>query len=145
MAIPMDVSLVDISLKAPAPGNCTGDAFVTPGSRDMPVQFVLSALLGLSAFVGFCVSGLLVYSKTSQFEDCGLTAQFLRPRWKTLYAARTAHPNFSLPALPNTFFGWMPVLYRVSEEQVLAAAGLDAFVVSQSNETLDKTHTHLTI
>lgn len=26
-------------------------------------------------------------------------------------------------------FGWIPVLYKVTEEQVLASAGLDAFVV----------------
>lgn len=34
----------------------------------------------------------------------------------------------SLPELPNTFLGWMPKLYRVTDEQVLASAGLDAFV-----------------
>jgi hypothetical protein len=98
-------SMMDSKLKPPT--NCTGDAFVTPGSRDMPVQFVLSAMLGLSAFVGFCI---------------------LRPRWRTLYAARTSRPNFSLPALPDTFLGWVPVLYRVTEDEVLASAGLDAFV-----------------
>lgn len=36
----------------------------------------------------------------------------------------------SLPELPDTFFGWMPVLYRVTDEEVLASAGLDAYVVS---------------
>ncbi|KAL8956215.1 MAG: hypothetical protein Q9183_006378, partial [Haloplaca sp. 2 TL-2023] len=35
-----------------------------------------------------------------------------------------------LPALPDTFFGWIPVLYKITEEQVLASAGLDAYVVS---------------
>lgn len=35
-----------------------------------------------------------------------------------------------LPELPDTFFGWMPALYKVTEEQVLASAGLDAYVVS---------------
>jgi calcium permeable stress-gated cation channel len=35
-----------------------------------------------------------------------------------------------LPDLPDTFFGWIPVLYRIDEQQVLAAAGLDAYVVS---------------
>lgn len=38
-------------------------------------------------------------------------------------------PTIALPALPDTFFGWIPALYRVTEEQVLASAGLDAFVV----------------
>ncbi|KAH6671090.1 hypothetical protein B0J14DRAFT_564777 [Halenospora varia] len=73
------------------------------------VQLVLSLALGASAFLGFCI---------------------LRPRWKTLYAARKqqSDPANSLPELPDTFFGWMPVLYRVTEQQVLASAGLDAYV-----------------
>lgn len=54
----------------------------------------------------------------------------MRPRWKSLYAARKRHldPSIGLPALPDTFFGWMPALYRITEQQVLASAGLDAFV-----------------
>jgi hypothetical protein len=37
----------------------------------------------------------------------------------------------SLPELPDTFFGWIPVLYRVTDEEVLGSAGLDAYVVSK--------------
>lgn len=44
---------------------------------------------------------------------------------------------------PDTFFGWMPVLYKVTEQQVLASAGLDAYVVSLST-AYDKTVSHLT-
>lgn len=33
-----------------------------------------------------------------------------------------------LPTLPKTFFGWIPKLYNITEEQVLSSAGLDAFV-----------------
>ncbi|OLN93251.1 Calcium permeable stress-gated cation channel 1 [Colletotrichum chlorophyti] len=82
---------------------------IRPPDREVGVQFSLSLILGLSAFVTFCV---------------------LRPRWPTLYAARKRRldPRIGLPPLPNTFFGWMPILYRVTEEQVLASAGLDAFV-----------------
>lgn len=29
-------------------------------------------------------------------------------------------------------FGWIPVLYGISEAEVLASAGLDAYVVSHS-------------
>lgn len=63
--------------------------------------------------------------------------QFLRPRWPALYAARKRRldPNVGLPALPNSFFGWMPELYRITEEQVLASAGLDAFVVRRLART----------
>ena len=32
-----------------------------------------------------------------------------------------------LPDLPKSFLGWIPVLYRITNEEVLAAAGLDAF------------------
>ncbi|KAL3417820.1 hypothetical protein PVAG01_10830 [Phlyctema vagabunda] len=76
---------------------------------DIIVQIVLSLALGLSAFLGFC---------------------FLRPRWKGLYAARKRQTDAAnaLPDLPDNFFGWMPILYKVTEEQVLASAGLDAFV-----------------
>ena len=56
--------------------------------------------------------------------------QALRPRWTTLYAARKRQKNAAaiLPELPDTFFGWIPTLYRITEEQVLASAGLDAYV-----------------
>lgn len=60
--------------------------------------------------------------------------QILRPRWKSLYAARRRQlepSSIKLPALPDTFLGWIPALYRITEDQVLEAAGLDAYVVSQ--------------
>ena len=81
------------------------------GQQNIYVQLVLSLALGISAFLGFCI---------------------LRPKWKTLYAARKQQTDAAttLPDLPDTFFGWMPVLYKVTEQQVLASAGLDAFVVS---------------
>ena len=61
-----------------------------------------------------------------------IESQFLRTRWPSLYAARRKQKNEAkkLPVLPDTFFGWMRVLYKVTEEDVLASAGLDAFVVS---------------
>ena len=79
--------------------------------QDIIQQIVISVALGFSAFLTFC---------------------FLRPRWPSLYAARKKQKNAAsiLPELPDTFFGWIPVLYRITEDQVLASAGLDAFVVS---------------
>ncbi|TVY15078.1 Calcium permeable stress-gated cation channel 1 [Lachnellula arida] len=91
--------------------NCTVSDPTDPanGQKDVYVQLVLSLALGVSAFVAFCI---------------------LRPKWKGLYAARKRQSDAAsaLPELPDTFFGWMPVLYRVTEQQVLASAGLDAFV-----------------
>ncbi|KAF2968796.1 hypothetical protein GQX73_g4756 [Xylaria multiplex] len=90
-------------------GECKGLNAVAPGKKDIFVQLVISFALGISAFTAFCI---------------------LRPRWKTLYAARKRHsnPQIALPVLPDSFLGWIPALYRVTEEQVLASAGLDAFV-----------------
>ncbi|CCC07906.1 hypothetical protein SMACR_01470 [Sordaria macrospora] len=92
-------------------GKCNGDDYVGPGNKDTWYQFIISVSLGISAFLSFCA---------------------LRPRWKSLYASRKrasmADPSIALPQLPDTFFGWMGALYRVTEQQVLASAGLDAFV-----------------
>ncbi|XWX02384.1 hypothetical protein V2A60_010421 [Cordyceps javanica] len=85
--------------------------YVSPGaqSKDLQVQLALSLILGVSALVTFCI---------------------LRPRWPALYSARKRrlHPTMDLPSLPKTFFGWIPKLYSITEEQVLSSAGLDAFV-----------------
>ncbi|KAH6608463.1 hypothetical protein Trco_001809 [Trichoderma cornu-damae] len=91
---------------------CDGEDYIRPASktlRDLEVQLVLSLILGVGALIAFCI---------------------LRPRWPTLYAARKRRldPNIGLPTLTDSFFGWIPRLYRVTEEQVLASAGLDAFV-----------------
>jgi calcium permeable stress-gated cation channel len=58
--------------------------------------------------------------------------QILRPKWSSLYAARKRQNDTAavLPELPDTLFGWIPALYRITEDDVLASAGLDAFVVS---------------
>jgi hypothetical protein len=76
--------------------------------RDIGVQLVVSIVFGLSAFISFCV---------------------LRPKWSELYSARKRQSNAAvrLPDLPKTMFGWIPVLWRISEEEVLASAGLDAY------------------
>ncbi|KJZ72278.1 hypothetical protein HIM_08319 [Hirsutella minnesotensis 3608] len=91
---------------------CDYQDYVRPPSKtqkDLEVQLILSLILGVSALLAFCI---------------------LRPRWPGLYSARKRRldTNVSLPALPSSFCGWIPKLYRITEEQVLASAGLDAFV-----------------
>ncbi|KAF7549624.1 hypothetical protein G7Z17_g6271 [Cylindrodendrum hubeiense] len=89
---------------------CDPKDFVQPtNNKSLQVQLVLSLLLGLTAFLAFCI---------------------LRPRWPALYAARKRRldPSINLPTLSNTAFGWIPQLYKVTEEQILSTAGLDAFV-----------------
>jgi len=76
--------------------------------RFLGVQLVVSVTFGLSAFLAFCV---------------------LRPKWTQLYNARKKHSKSAarLPDLPKSFLSWIPVLYNISREEVLASAGLDAF------------------
>ncbi|PGH12690.1 hypothetical protein AJ80_06636 [Polytolypa hystricis UAMH7299] len=79
------------------------------GQRDLFTQVAISSIFGISAFLTFCV---------------------LRPKWRELYAARRRLRTAAsrLPELPNTLFGWIPVVHKISEEEVLASAGLDALV-----------------
>ncbi|PFH63423.1 hypothetical protein XA68_10013 [Ophiocordyceps unilateralis] len=91
---------------------CNPEDYVKPPSKnqkDLEVQLILSLILGVSALVAFCI---------------------LRPRWPALYSARKRRLDADMapPALSNSCFGWVPHLLRVTDEQVLASAGLDAFV-----------------
>ncbi|KAF2499317.1 DUF221-domain-containing protein [Lophium mytilinum] len=93
-------------------GTCSNhlsDPFGTEHPRDTTIQISISVALGITAFLAFC---------------------FLRPRWQGLYAARKKNVDrtTTLPELPNSFFGWILPLWRITEEQVLASAGLDAYV-----------------
>lgn len=74
------------------------------------IQIIFSTVLGSSAFLAFSI---------------------LRPKWPSLYAARKQKRNQAapLPDLPDNLFAWIPALWRISEQQVLASAGLDAYVV----------------
>ncbi|KAG9783924.1 DUF221-domain-containing protein, partial [Aureobasidium melanogenum] len=84
------------------------DQFKSTNQRDFKVQLIISVVFGLSAFLSFCV---------------------LRPKWTSLYHARKKQSTAAsrLPELPKTMFGWIPVLYKISREEVLASAGLDAY------------------
>ncbi|KAF2280979.1 DUF221-domain-containing protein [Westerdykella ornata] len=85
------------------------EVYGTTRPRDVWIQIALSVTLGLGGFLSFC---------------------FLRPRWKGLYAARKKQTaqSTALPELPDGFFRWILPLWRITEEQVLASAGLDAYV-----------------
>ncbi|KAI5795120.1 hypothetical protein EDC01DRAFT_654152 [Geopyxis carbonaria] len=100
-------------LLAPMGDNEThpGDAWNPRGEkqRDLVQQLLISVLLGLGAFTTFCI---------------------LRPRFPQFYYARKIriHRASSLPDLPPSLFGWIPALWRVTDQEVLATAGLDAYV-----------------
>jgi len=86
------------------------------GARVARVQILIALFLGLSAFTVFC---------------------FLRKKYPRIYVANFNQLNINyfhsfsrqkLPKLPSTLFGWIPVVYRIDEKQVLEHAGLDAVV-----------------
>ncbi|OAT07343.1 DUF221 domain-containing protein [Blastomyces gilchristii SLH14081] len=81
----------------------------TKGQRDLLTQVIVSSTVGFLAFMGFCI---------------------LRTKWRSLYAARRRLRTAAsrLPELPDTLFGWIPIVHKISDDEVLASAGLDAFV-----------------
>lgn len=113
MSLTSSSESVMASLLGDKPDNGSDRPFQDPfkQQRDLYTQFVISFALGLGAFLSFCV---------------------LRPKWTELYAARRKQRSSAsrLPELPDSFFGWIPVLYRITDEEVLQSAGLDAYVVS---------------
>ena len=76
--------------------------------RDTTIQILASITLGITAFLAFCV---------------------LRPRWTSLYAARKKQKDeaTALPELPDSLFGWILPLWRITDQQILASAGMDAY------------------
>lgn len=86
------------------------------GARVARVQILIALFLGLSAFSIFC---------------------FLRKKYPRIYVANFNQVNTNyfhsssrqnLPKLPSSLLGWVPIVYRIDEKQVLEHAGLDAVV-----------------
>lgn len=75
----------------------------------LKTQLLIASSLGMTAFLSFCV---------------------LRKNWPQIYAARTLRRK-GLPPLPNTYFGWMGALYRITEDEILEHSGLDCYVFLQ--------------
>ncbi|AMD21117.1 HEL164Wp [Eremothecium sinecaudum] len=84
------------------------DDFRKPTARVVTTQLMIASALGLFAFISFSV--------------------MLR-KFPRLYASR----KYKAPNLPSwnekSLFGWLPVLYNITDDQVLEFAGLDAFVL----------------
>lgn len=111
-------------------GDAYKDQSQNHNQRDITTQSVISIAFGLIAFLAFCVS---TDALSFILNKANADIKTLRPRWTSLYAARKRQKDAAeiLPDLPDTFFGWIPVLYRISDDKVLKSAGLDAYVVSR--------------
>ncbi|CAR24132.1 Csc1p [Lachancea thermotolerans CBS 6340] len=82
--------------------------FRKPSTRVVTTQLLIALSLGLFALL--CFSLLL-------------------KKLPRLYASRMGRNHGSLPTWDeNSLFSWLPVLYRITDSQVLEFAGLDAYV-----------------
>lgn len=53
---------------------------------------------------------------------------FLRYKWPHIYALRTLRKTTGImKRLPRSFFGWIGVIYHITDEEVLSYSGLDAY------------------
>ncbi|SCU81751.1 LADA_0C00870g1_1 [Lachancea dasiensis] len=82
--------------------------FRKPTTRVATAQLLIASCLGLFALLTFSV---------------------LLKKMPKLYASRIGRTQTALPSWnDNSLFAWVPVLYKISESQVLECAGLDAYV-----------------
>lgn len=90
----------------------------------MTSQIAIAAPLGLSAFLAFCV----LRTKWSHFYMALLQQRGVS------YNFATADTNVGskLPALTGGLLSWIPQVWKITDDQVLEAAGLDAYVVCLS-------------
>ncbi|KAG2735807.1 hypothetical protein G9P44_002021 [Scheffersomyces stipitis] len=94
-----------------------GTRYKPSSTRVARYQIMIATVLGLFAFFSFCV---------------------LRVKYPKIYVANFNHYNSNnlhsssrqnLPRLPaKSLFGWVPILYKINETQILDNAGLDAVV-----------------
>ncbi|CCE80119.1 Piso0_003218 [Millerozyma farinosa CBS 7064] len=85
------------------------DPFALKGSqRVFTTQLGLCLWIGMSSFTLFCI---------------------LRYRWPHIYAVRTLRNRATnIKSLPTSFFGWVKEVFYITDDEVLAYSGLDAYV-----------------
>lgn len=71
-------------------------------------QFTICFVVGLIIFLAFCI---------------------FRTRIPVLFAPRNSMKRHKPPALPDTLFGWILPLLRISDEEMLTNVGLDALLM----------------
>ncbi|KAF0519158.1 DUF221-domain-containing protein [Gigaspora margarita] len=76
----------------------------------LTTQLIFAGAIGIPSFLLFC---------------------FLRKRWSTMFAPRSRLrlDGLAPKTLPDSFFGWIVTLFKMSEDDVLDVVGLDAAVL----------------
>ncbi|KAK6202409.1 uncharacterized protein RJT21DRAFT_19461 [Scheffersomyces amazonensis] len=78
--------------------------------RVFTTQLTICLFIGISSFFLFCI---------------------LRHRWPHIYAVRTLRKSYNSPPikpLPKSYFGWLLVIFSITDEELLNYSGLDAYV-----------------
>ncbi|KAL6453427.1 CSC1 Calcium permeable stress-gated cation channel 1 [Candida maltosa Xu316] len=79
--------------------------------RVFTAQLVLTLTSGLLLFLLFC---------------------FLRYKWPNIYAVRIlrqpANNPYILRPLPSNLFGWIKIVYKLTDDEIIMSSGLDTFV-----------------
>ncbi|KAI5966965.1 uncharacterized protein KGF55_000374 [Candida pseudojiufengensis] len=95
-------------------GILNDDRLYKPHSTRVPYyQALIASSLGIFAITAFSI---------------------LRSKYPQIYVANLNHLNFgtrtrkNLPKLTNSLFGWIPIVFKISEQEILEHAGLDAVV-----------------
>ncbi|ODV81011.1 DUF221-domain-containing protein [Suhomyces tanzawaensis NRRL Y-17324] len=86
------------------------DAIIIRGQqRVFTAQLIICLATGIASLILFCI---------------------LRYRWPHIYAVRTLRKGSRkvLKPLPAEYFGWMSVIYSITDEEILTYSGLDAYV-----------------
>ena len=80
--------------------------------RVFTTQLVLTLIAGMFSFLLFCM---------------------LRFKWPHIYAVRTLRQPEIIcifcDLLPNNLFGWIKVVYKITDEEIIACSGLDTLYI----------------
>ncbi|KAI8344019.1 hypothetical protein BC941DRAFT_497389 [Chlamydoabsidia padenii] len=90
----------------PPPGSIASSA--KQNQSGLTTQLIICGSIGLLCFLLFC---------------------FLRTRWPIIFAPRKSMKRRKPPSLPDTFFGWILPLLRISKTEMLDKVGLDAVIM----------------
>ncbi|ORZ21490.1 hypothetical protein BCR42DRAFT_407637 [Absidia repens] len=90
----------------PPPGSIASSA--QQNQNGLSTQLIICTSVGLLFFLIFC---------------------FLRTRWPVIFAPRKSMKRRKPPTLPDSFFGWIIPLIRISKTEMLDKVGLDAVIM----------------
>lgn len=103
---------------------CLGTRLRVATSLYVTSQIAIAVPLGLSAFLTF----VILRTKWSQFYMALGRSRGMFPKLPERKSVDVGIGS-KLPTLSRDLFSWIPQVWKITDDQVLEAAGLDAYVV----------------